>query len=77
LTLGNSLTQLNTADGFQGRTMSIFNLLFNGMSRIGALIIGGFAEIINISWALGLSAGLSVAIGVVMFFYMPHVRRVS
>jgi MFS family permease len=77
LTLGSSLTQLNTADGFQGRTMSIFNLLFNGMSRIGALIIGGFAEIINISWALGLSAGLSVAIGVVMFFYMPHVRRVS
>jgi MFS family permease len=77
LTLGNSLTQLNTADGFHGRTMSIFNLLFNGMSRIGAVIIGGFAEIINISWALGLSAGLSAAIGVVMLFYMPHVRRVS
>jgi len=77
LTLGNSLTQLNTADEYHGRMMSIFNLLFNGMSRVGALVIGGFAEIISVSWVLGISAFVSAIIGLIMLFKMPLVRKLS
>lgn len=77
LTLGNSLTQLNTADEYHGRMMSIFNLLFNGMSRVGALVIGGFAEIIPVSWVLGASALISAILGLIMIFKMPGVRRLE
>lgn len=75
LTLANSLTQINTADDFHGRVMSIFNLLFNGLSRVGALVIGGLAELTSISWALGAGAALSAVIGLVLVFRMPRVRR--
>lgn len=77
LTLGNSLTQLNTADDYHGRMMSLFNLLFNGMSRVGALVIGGFAEIISVSWAMGISAAISAMIGLILLFRMPGVRRLE
>lgn len=77
LTLGNSLTQLNTADAYHGRMMSIFNLLFNGMSRVGALVIGGLAEIISVSWALGISALISAILGLIMLFKMPNVRKLE
>jgi MFS family permease len=77
LTLANSLTQLSTSDEYRGRVMSIFNLLFNGMSRVGALVIGGFAEIISASWALGLSAGVSAIFGIVVLFQLPRIRKLS
>lgn len=75
LTLANSLTQLNTENDYHGRVMSVFNLLFNGLSRVGALVIGGFAEIISISWVLGISAIMSAILGVFMLYRMPHIRR--
>ncbi len=77
LTLANSLTQMNTADDYQGRVMSIFNLLFNGMSRVGALIIGGLAEFITTSWALSISAFLSLLIGLVLLFKMQKIRNLE
>ncbi|MFC1922349.1 MFS transporter [Chloroflexota bacterium] len=75
LTLANSLAQLNSAKEYHGRVMSIFNLLFNGMSRVGALFIGGFAELTNIAWVLGISAAASAIIGLVVIYRMPQVRR--
>lgn len=75
LTLANSLTQLNTTDEFHGRVMSIFNLLFNGMSRVGALVIGGLAEFTTIAWALGAGAALSAVIGVVVIYRMPKIHQ--
>jgi predicted MFS family arabinose efflux permease len=77
LTLANSLTQLNTSDKYQGRVMSIFNLLFNGMSRVGALAIGGLAEFIPVSWALGISALISALVGLLILFKMPVIRRLE
>lgn len=75
LTLANSLTQLNTTDEFHGRVMSIFNLLFNGMSRVGALVIGGLTEFTTIAWALGAGAALSAVIGVVVIYRMPKIHQ--
>lgn len=75
LTLANSLAQLNSAKEYHGRVMSIFNLLFNGMSRVGALFIGGLADLTNIAWALGISAAASAIIGLVVIYRLPQVRR--
>jgi MFS family permease len=75
LTLANSLIQLNTTDKYQGRVMSVFNLLFNGMSRIGALAIGGLAEFITVSWALGLSSMISALIGLIIIFKSQAIRN--
>jgi MFS family permease len=77
LTLANSLIQLNTSDEYHGRVMSIFNLLFNGMSRVGALAIGGLAEFITTSWALGTSAFISAFLGIIIIFKMPSVRKLK
>lgn len=74
LALANSLTQLSTSDEYHGRVMSVFNLLFNGMSRVGALVIGGLAEFITVPWALGSSALVSVVISMTLFLGMPYVR---
>ncbi len=77
ITLANSLTQLNTTDEYHGRVMSIFNLLFSGMSRVGALVIGGLAEIMSVTWALGISGVISILIGLVILIKMPGIRRLE
>lgn len=74
LALANSLTQLSTSDEYHGRVMSVFNLLFNGMSRVGALAIGGLAEFITVPWALGSSALIGAVISLTIFFSMPSIR---
>lgn len=74
-TLANSLIQLNSIEEYQGRVMSIFNLLFNGSSRVGALIIGGLAEFSGAPQALGISAAISVMIGLIIHFRMSNVRQ--
>lgn len=74
LALANSLTQLSASDEYHGRVMSIFNLLFNGMSRVGALVIGGLAEFITVPRALGISALISAVISMAILFSMPEIR---
>lgn len=74
-TLANSLLQLNSLESYHGRVMSIFNLLFNGMSRFGALVIGAVAEFTDVSVALGVGASMSAIIGIILLIKMPYVRR--
>lgn len=76
-TLANSLLQIISPEEYHGRVMSIFNLLFNGMSRVGALSVGGLAEITSAPLALGASAGLSVVLGMLMIFVVPEVYRTA
>jgi DHA3 family macrolide efflux protein-like MFS transporter len=76
-TLANSLIQLTTSEEFHGRVMSIFNLLFNGMSRLGALGVGSAAEITGAPWALGASAIICVIIGVAIYWSMPDIKNLK
>jgi hypothetical protein len=75
--LANSLIQLNTEEAFHGRVMSIFNLLFNGMSRLGALGVGSVAELMGVPWALGASAIICVIIGMAIFWRMPDINNLE
>ncbi len=74
-TLANSLIQLTSAEEFHGRVMSVFNLVFNGMSRIGALGVGAMAEVTSVPWALGLGAIVSLVWGLSVIWRMPYVHR--
>jgi hypothetical protein len=74
-TLANSLIQLNVAEDYHGRVMSVFNLLFNGMSRVGALGLGAIAEVTGAPLAIGAGALVSVVLGLAFMQVMPHVRQ--
>ncbi|MBN1667389.1 MAG: MFS transporter [Anaerolineales bacterium] len=76
-TLANSLIQLTAADEFHGRVMSIFNLLFNGMSRLGALGIGSLAEFSGAPWALGCAALICVMISFIICWRMPEIKQIQ
>ncbi|RPI55250.1 MAG: MFS transporter [Chloroflexi bacterium] len=76
-TLANSLIQLTTAEKYHGRVMSLFNLLFNGMSRTGALGVGAVAEVTGVPLALGASAVISLVLGVAMLRGMPEVVHLA
>ena len=57
--------------------MSLFNLLFNGMSRTGALAVGAVAELTGVPLALGASAVISLVLGAAMFYRMPEVLHLA
>ncbi len=73
-TLANSLIQIKTAEQYHGRVMSIFSLLFNGMSRVGAVGVGAVAESTGVPLAVGTSAGAMLLAGIAMSRGMPKVR---
>jgi MFS family permease len=76
-TLANGLLQLNARDEYQSRVMSVYNLLFNGMSRVGALGVGGMAQLTGVAWAVGLAAAGSVLWGLIAIARMPQVHRLA
>jgi predicted MFS family arabinose efflux permease len=76
-TLANSLIQINTPVEFQGRVMSIFNLLFNGMSRVGVMAIGGLAELLGIALAVAVGAVISLLWGLFVIWRMPYIYRLA
>ncbi|MCP4361670.1 MAG: MFS transporter [Chloroflexi bacterium] len=73
-TLATSLIQITTPEEYQGRVMSIFNLLFNGMSRLGNLGVGAAAEVTGVAAAVGLGAAGSLAWGVFVLWRLRYVR---
>jgi MFS family permease len=76
-TLANSLIQLTASEEYHGRVMSIFNLFFNGMSRAGALGVGTVAEVTGTPLALGVSAVISLILGLVILRAMPEVAHLA
>lgn len=70
--LSNSLLQLRSAEAYHGRVMSLFNLLFVGMSRLGALVAGAAAEYLGAPLSVGLGAAVSLVWSVYILWRMPH-----
>ncbi len=44
-TTANSFVQINTEDGYRGRVMSVYSLIFAGSSPFGNLYVGGIADV--------------------------------
>ncbi|MFN2226806.1 MAG: MFS transporter [Anaerolineae bacterium] len=76
-TLANSLLQIKAAEEYHGRVMSLFNLIFNGMSRAGGLAVGAAAEFTGAPWALGASAAASLLMGLAIIWRLPEVDRLA
>jgi predicted MFS family arabinose efflux permease len=76
-TLANSLLQIKAAEEYHGRVMSLFNLVFNGMSRAGGLAVGAAAEFTGAPWALGVSAAASLLMGLAIIWGLPEVDRLA
>jgi predicted MFS family arabinose efflux permease len=73
--LSNSLLQIKSDEAYHGRVMSVFNLMFVGMSRMGALGAGALAEFVGAQLAVGLGALVSLGYGIYVFVKMPHSKE--
>jgi MFS family permease len=68
----NSMIQVKTEDRYYGRVISLAALTYAGMQRSGTLVIGGAAELVGISTALGAAAIMGSVIGIYTYVRMPH-----
>lgn len=69
--LSNTTIQLNTPDELKGRAMSVYSLVFMGVTPIGNLFIGGIADVIGVrtSIFIGGLLGLVPALYYLRKFY--------
>lgn len=67
----NSVLQMNSPDNMRGRIMSVYSLIFGGLTPIGSLYSGGTAKLIGIQGAFILSGG----IGILGFLILMFKRR--
>jgi MFS family permease len=59
--LTNTTIQLNTPDELKGRAMSVYSLVFMGVTPIGNLFIGGIADVIGVRTSIFIGGLLGVA----------------
>jgi MFS family permease len=75
--LSNTLIQINSPDELRGRVMSVYSMVFQGMSRVGAMQAGFTASLIGAPLAVASGALLSLMYGVFVFFKWPQIRRMK
>lgn len=71
----NTIIQLMAPDELRGRVMSVYALFFFGTTPIGALFAGAVAERWDSTASIVLGAGVTLAFALVIFFFVPAVRR--
>lgn len=64
----NGLLQTIAPDEFRGRVMSVYSLVFIGLSPVGSFVGGAVARWIGVEWALATG-------GAIMLLYASHVFR--
>jgi MFS family permease len=74
-TLMNTLLQLQVSDEMRGRVMGFYMLALFGVSPFGNLIIGRLAEAWSLTWAIGLSAVVTLGFSMVILALVPRVRH--
>ena len=72
LATANSSLQLRTPDSLRGRVMSVYTLLFLGMTPIGHAFLGVMAHNIGTAQAVRLTACLCIAVSLIL---MPRGKR--
>ncbi len=75
--LSNTLIQVNSPDELRGRIMSVYSMVFQGMSRVGAMQAGFMASLVGAPLAVASGALLSLVYGVFVFFKWPQIRRMK
>jgi MFS family permease len=76
MTLGNTLLQYYTEEGYQGRVLSVFVMQF-GLMGFGAFGAGLLTEVVGIQWAIGGFAAILVPVTLLVIAFVPRLRRLD
>ena len=68
--------QVETPDALRGRVMSLYNLVYNGTTPPGALLIGWLIEAAGLPGALAITGAVGLA-GTLGIYVELHRRRSS
>ena len=71
----NGLLQTLSPDAFRGRVMSVYSLLFIGMSPLGSVLSGAVARWFGVPVTIGGGAVLMLAYAGVTFWRHPEIRQ--
>ena len=75
--LANALVQTLVRDELRGRVMAIYSLTFFGFMPVGALLIGTEAEHLGEPVAIIINSIVMAAFSVVIWIFLPRLRRLS
>lgn len=76
--LVNSTIQLNSADNMRGRVMSVYSLVFGGVTPIGSLYAGNLTELAGAPVCMMVSGFMGIAgAGAVMLFISKKQKLIS
>jgi MFS family permease len=75
--LANTLVQTLVSDKYRGRVISLYTFSFFGLTPLGALFTGWSAELIGEPKTIALSALISLAFAVWLWFRVPQLRAVE
>ena len=73
----NTLVQLSAPDGFRGRIMSVYSMLFQGMMGAGRMQAGLTMSLTGAPFAVLIGAALSLIYSVFVFFKWPKIRQLK
>lgn len=74
-TMANTILQTSVPDELRGRVMSLYTLMFMGMSPFGNLQSGAVADTLGAPVAVALNAGVCLAVALLVFWRQPQLRR--
>ena len=73
----NMLIQTLVSDDLRGRVMGFYSLTFFGVAPVGALLAGGAATFIGEPLTIVITASISLAFGLVIFWRVPRLRKLA
>lgn len=71
----NTMVQRMVRPDFRGRVMSIYILMFLGMSPVGNFEIGFLTEHLGISWTLTINASIVLLFGLIVFYNRGRIKK--
>jgi MFS family permease len=74
MTNANSLVQTSSPDNLRGRVMSVYTMVFGGVTPFGSFYAGALADLWGPQWTMGLSALFCAAAGVLSLLSGWHRR---
>jgi predicted MFS family arabinose efflux permease len=73
----NALVQTQSEDRYRGRVMGVYSLVFFGSMPIGALVAGAIAQQTNEQLAVVLGASVLLVSAVLLWVFIPRIRRLE
>jgi predicted MFS family arabinose efflux permease len=73
----NALVQTQAEDRYRGRVMGVYSLVFFGSMPIGALVAGAIAQQTNEQLAVVLGASVLLVSAVLLWVFIPRIRRLE